>query len=807
MLAGKPADFKAIFLRISPFASGKACITSGLRAPGEACPSRRAQHRVAVLELIMQKRWSIRTYLGLLALAVAVPCALLLVYSIVGDARQDSRQIETTTLNLAQLVASHCQQFITDAEHLATKLSQRPQIRGLDAKVRDPIFDQFLDLYPQFANLVLCDSSGRVLDSALQASPEQSLENVRAHWSQDVVRNGRFTVGKPIMGQLTRRWVCVMGVPVRDMNGNIAGALGMSVDLARFHIAVSPVHLPLDSSITIIDEDGTVVMRSPGAQTVIGTSARNLELVQFVLANSEGNRIGVDFDDEERIYGFTNIRRTGWKVYAGIPTAFAFAATRINTLRAGLVAVALLGLVMALILFLGRLINEPVRALFGATSAIAEGRVQNPVPVTGPKELAAVAAEFNRMMASRQQKEAEIQQLNLELELRVKQRTAELEHANAELQREVTTRKHAQEELRAHRFELQDYIDSMSTMNAKVAPDGTLLLVNNLTQQASGLPAETLMKTNFLEGHWWSFDPQVQQRVRTAFQTACSGTAVNYDEKLFVFNKVIDINFSLIPVPGVDGRVAYIVAEGRDITERKAAEAALAERTLQLETTNKELEAFSYSVSHDLRAPLRGIDGFTKALLEDYGPRLDEEGKEYLQRVRTATLRMSQLIDDLLQLSRISRTALRSDTIDLSSLAKDISNTLKESAPDRAVNFILQPGLIGRGDTRLLRLVLENLLSNAWKFTRGRSPARIEFGVRRVTGSDAYFVGDNGAGFDMAYKHKLFGAFQRLHSSEEYEGTGIGLATVQRIIHRHGGRVWGEGQPDQGAIFYFTLPA
>jgi PAS domain S-box-containing protein len=753
----------------------------------------------------MQKSWSVRTYLWLLALAVAVPCAVALVYSIAADARHDERQIEATTLSLAQLVAAQAQQFLRDAENVAGKLSQRPLIQALDPKMRDPIFDQFLDLYPQFANLVLCDASGRVIQSA-KISAGTSMDNVRAQWAEAVVRNGRFTVGKPILGRLTQRWVCVLAQPVRNSDGQICGAVGMAADLAHFHVAVSPVDLPSDSTISIVEQDGAVIMRYPGPQTLVGTTEPDADVIKVILANQEGNTIGRDFDGEERIYGFTTIPRIGWRVYAGIPTSFAFAASRVNTLRASLMAVAILGLVIAIVLFVGRRINEPVKALLAAASAAAEGRIESRLSARGPKELAAVAAEFNRMLASREQKEAEIQKLNSELEQRVKERTAELEQTNAVLQEEVGFRQRAQEALRVHRLELQDYIDSMSTLSAKVAPDGKMLLVNKIAQQAAGLPLDQLMNTNFLEGHWWNFDPEVQQRVSEAFRQARGGTPIQYDEKLFVFGKVMDISFSLIPVRDPQGEVAYVVAEGRDITQRKRAEAALAERSLQLETTNKELEAFAYSVSHDLRAPLRAVDGFTKALVEDYGPRLDAEGKTYLERVRGATLRMSQLIDDLLQLSRISRSELKSEEVDLSAVAAEIVHGLRETVPDRVASFDLQPGLVTHGDARLLRVVLENLLSNAWKFTRNKRPAEIQFGSQQVNGTTTFFVRDNGAGFDMTYSTKLFGAFQRLHSGEDYEGTGIGLATVQRIIHRHGGRVWADGAVNQGATFYFTVP-
>jgi light-regulated signal transduction histidine kinase (bacteriophytochrome) len=313
------------------------------------------------------------------------------------------------------------------------------------------------------------------------------------------------------------------------------------------------------------------------------------------------------------------------------------------------------------------------------------------------------------------------------------------------------------------------------------------------------------MKTNFLEGQWWKFDPVVHTRVREAFARACAGTPVNYDEKLFVFGKVIDINFSLVPVRAAGDRIAYIVAEGRDITPLKLAEAALEGRTKELLAANKELEAFCYSVSHDLRGPLRTIGGFTKVLAEDHAQELDAKAHQYLDRVRRGVERMGGLIDDLLELSSVSRSDLVYTTVDLSALASRVMNELHAAAPDRETTFSVQPGLMAHGDAGLLRVAIENLLGNAWKFSRNKKPSRIEFGASETGGETTFFVRDNGVGFEMKYVNKLFGPFERLHSSSEYEGHGIGLATVQRIIHRHGGKAWAQSAPNQGAIFYFTL--
>ena len=234
-------------------------------------------------------------------------------------------------------------------------------------------------------------------------------------------------------------------------------------------------------------------------------------------------------------------------------------------------------------------------------------------------------------------------------------------------------------------------------------------------------------------------------------------------------------------------------------------EQRVAERTAQLKAANQELEAFAYSVSHDLRAPLRSIDGFSQALLQDYAGCLDDQGQHYLQRIRAATLQMSQLIDDLLKLSRVTRSEMRREPVDLSALAQAIAAELQAAQPERQIEWSIAPGLVVNADANLMRILLNNLMGNAWKFTARHPTARIELGIIRQDGEPVYFVRDDGAGFDMAYVDKLFGAFQRLHSVNEFEGTGIGLATVQRIAHRHGGRVWAEGAVEQGAAIYFTL--
>jgi signal transduction histidine kinase len=607
---------------------------------------------------MMKQRWSVRRYLWSLALAVALPCAAVLAYSIVSDARHAELQARATTLGLAQLVASQTQQFIADAENVLRRLATRQLVRALDPERRPAVFDTFLDLHPQYANLVLCNAKGQVIHSASPLPANRSLGEIHATWAEAVLRNRKFTVGKPIFGQITERWVCVLGYPVRNVDGELAGVLGMSADLARFQAPAKLVSLPPSSLITIVDQDGTVIARSVNAHAWVGRDGRSAQIVKLALTRGEGNATATGLDGEERIYGFTTIPRFGWHVYVGFSTRYTFAAARASALRASLLGAALLALVVWLVLLLGSRISRPMRALFRATTAAAEGRLDSSAPTSGPREIASVAEAFNHLLAVRRQKEAEVEQLNRELEQRVKERTAELEDVNAKLAQ-----------------------------------------------------------------------------------------------------------------------------------------------------ANQELDAFAYSVSHDLRAPLRAIEGFSGALLEDFGPKMDAEARTYLDRIRLSVRRMAQLIEGLLNLSRIARTEISRSSVNLSELAEEIVAELRESAGQRKVSVVIQPNLIAECDRALLRVALENLLGNAWKFTGKQSEARIEFGAATVADERAFFVRDNGAGFDAAYVDKLFKVFQRLHSASEFEGTGIGLATVQRIIRRHDGRVWCEGEVGKGATFYFTLPA
>jgi PAS domain S-box-containing protein len=377
---------------------------------------------------------------------------------------------------------------------------------------------------------------------------------------------------------------------------------------------------------------------------------------------------------------------------------------------------------------------------------------------------------------------------------------------------EISARRRTEEDLRRSEERFRQLVESTRDWVWEVDSSGRYTYCSPQCQTLLGYrPDELLGRTPFD-----LMPPREARRVRALFgRLAEERRTVDAVENVNRHREGHEVVLETSAVPFFDGEGALVGYRGidRDVTERHRAEEAIRtinaeleervrRRTAELETAYHELESFSYSVSHDLRAPLRTIDGFSRALLEDYGERLEEEGRGCLERVRSATRRMGLLIDDLLSLSRVTRQEMRQELVDLSALAEDIAADLVTTHGER-VELRVEPGLQVQGDPKLLRLALWNLLENAWKFTRDRAPGHVELG-RLPAGP--FFVRDDGAGFDMAYAHKLFTPFQRLHAPEDFPGTGIGLAIVQRVVRRHGGRIWAEATLGAGAAFFFTLP-
>jgi PAS domain S-box-containing protein len=386
--------------------------------------------------------------------------------------------------------------------------------------------------------------------------------------------------------------------------------------------------------------------------------------------------------------------------------------------------------------------------------------------------------------------------------------------------RDITVRHETDKRLRDERNLLRTVIDNIPDYIFVKDRDGKMTLANNaVLRDIGGKTLEDVIgKSDF------DILPKEEAERYFAQEQALLETGqsiINLEAPITVQNERHWVLSNKVPLRDSDGNIVGLVGINRDITERQEAEEKIRklnsqlakqvkERTqqlAQLKALNQELEAFSYSVSHDLRAPLRAMDGFSQALLEDYYDNVDDNGKEYLVLIRYESQRMAQLIDGLLNLSRFTRVELAWQEVDLSALVRKIAEELQRMEPHRKVEFDIEDVPAVCGDVRLLEVVFQNLIGNAWKYSSKKKDARIEFGTLQEDGKTFYFVRDNGAGFDMAYLNKLFGAFQRLHSSAEFEGTGVGLATVQRIVHRHGGIVRAKGESGVGATFYFTLGA
>lgn len=341
--------------------------------------------------------------------------------------------------------------------------------------------------------------------------------------------------------------------------------------------------------------------------------------------------------------------------------------------------------------------------------------------------------------------------------------------------------------------DLENIIESMVDFVVVLDADGNILQMNHAGKDTFGFSKEELRGRQY--NVLFTQDLPLQE--------------MTYDQGVFATTKEgrqIPVSVTISSL-GATGHRKGFVCVIRDITEKIEAERKLKAHNLALVSANKELEAFSYSVSHDLRAPLRGIDGFSQALYEELGPSLNSEMKDYLQRIRTGVQKMGHLIDDMLELSKLTRKEMKIQKVDMQKVALDILKELQQNEPQRQVEYVVKGDLEVNADAALMGILLQNLLGNAWKYTSKIPLAKIDFYVEEQNGQRVFVVRDNGAGFDMTYYEKLFGAFQRLHRDSEFPGTGVGLATVQRIIHRHGGRVWAQSEVNKGSSFYFILPS
>jgi len=774
----------------------------------------------------------LRFRLILLVVFATLPSAGLILYSGYEQRRLARIDAQQDALRLANLVSVQTEQVIQMTRQLVMTVAQFPEVVDGGTQSCARILEGLKNIHQFNRALLVARPDGEVICASV--SNHGSVNLADREYFQRAVKTRDFAISDFVIGRLTGKPSMGFAYPSVDRTGQIRKVVVATLDLSWLVKSAPAARLPEGSVVNIIDRGGTVLARWPNPEPWVGRTLPDAQIIKIVLSGRDGVAEEIGIEGIPRIYGFKPLgpdQQAGF-VYVGIPQKIAYGpANQILTRNlVGLGAVTVLGLSLAG--FFGNLfIMRGVTALVGAAKQVASANLS---ARTGLKnrtgEIGQLAAAFDEMATALQEREVERKQAEEEIH-----RNAARAQLLADISREFGAAG-------------LDRASVLSTVARRVSAwfDDTCFL--RLVGEDGQLPESSACYYSYPPrlhlAHEMPPAPEDREHVLLS-QVVQSGdpilipardpewipqvyldtlhcqsllmVAMRADEQI-VGTLTLVRDRPDRPHTYEDASLLQDVADRTAISVAKASlvetiqrlnaelEEKVKERTSQLTAANKELEAFAYSVSHDLRAPLRAIDGFSRMVLEKYSSTVDAKGRDYLQRTRSSAQRMGQLIDDLLNLSRLTRSPMLWKEIDLSALAREIEAELRETQPDRAVAFLVADNLLVRGDEHLLRTALENLLGNAWKFTGNTNQACVEFGVSMHEGEPVFFVSDNGAGFDMEYADQLFGAFQRLHSMTEFPGTGIGLAIVQRVIHRHGGSIWAEGVVDQGATFYFKFP-
>ncbi|HEX7021355.1 MAG TPA: cache domain-containing protein, partial [Trueperaceae bacterium] len=712
---------------------------------------------------------SLRTRLALaLAAAAAVPLVLAMALVTGQQANLAMRQALAAQETLANALAEGVADYIALHQAAVAALAAEPDLLDLPSARQTLILKAAKASYPDAYEYATIDADGAIV-ARTGVGPAEDIA------MQDVFRAAQrgdastveillsANAGQPLFG---------FGAPVYDGMGRFDGMVAGTLASARLSDLLRDVSGG-DALAFLVDGGGRLIAQPERPPTDEPRDLSELPPVAVFLAHGGGRgSLQYQLPEGAMLAAYATVPRLGWGVVVERPRAVALAPVRsgrelvFGLLIVGIIAAGLIGALIA------RGLAAPLGRLAQAADTLAAGEDAAPLPRSRLEEVAHLADAFGQMRS------------------RLAERTAQRERTEAFLRQE--------------RDFSDMVINSLPGVFYLVDASGRLLRWNRRLEQVAGFTADDAGQRRLAA----SVVPGDRPAVLAAMEQVLQEGRASLEAMLIVEGGTPAPYYFTGSRLYIDGE-AYVVGMGVDIRERKAAEDEVRRLNAQLEQRvaerTAELEAFNYSVAHDLRAPLRGIDGFGQALLDDYGDTLDDTARTYLQRIRAAAGRMGGLIDGLLNLARLSRRELALGEVDLSAMARDVVAELASHHPERRVAVEIEAGLTAQGDARLLEIVLENLLGNAWKFTQGRENACIAFGARIMSGQMVYFVQDNGAGFDMAYAHKLFVAFQRLHRPGEFEGTGIGLATVDRIIRRHGGRVWAEGQEGKGATFFFTL--
>lgn len=731
----------------------------------------------------------LRTRLLLLVLVPVVPALLLALHMSLYQRELEHSLVEKDAIRVVQLAASGQRSLIDATRQQLGALSRLQEARGTNVPSFDTFFERYLAMYPDYTDIGLIETNGTLVSSSFGRPDDRSLAN-EDHVTR-VLRTGEFAVGsyRPALGRRKAGLVC--GQPIYSGRGRVVRVLYAALDLDTIHAAAAKTELPEDGLSLVIDRRGNLVTAHPRPPSWIGTNLLQSKLVQAMLSGGEGTIETDEPDGIPRLTAFTTLSTgpdDGLFISVGVPSYLAYAQTRATLVRNLIILSVVAAAALAVAWYYASTqIVAPVRGLVFAIRRLARGdRYVRTELSVAEGEFRDLAGAFDEMAET------------------------------LERQREETdsSQRALQESEERIRRVLDTALDGVITIDQ----EDRILSWNREAERVFGWSEEEMRGRTLTETIIPRQHREAHKEGMKRFLSTGEGPILNRRIELTGLRRdgtEVPVELSVTHVTLATGMIfsAFI----RDITERKRSEDEIRtlnarleqrvrERTTQLEELNRELESFSYSVSHDLRAPLRHVDGFVSMLKRDTTSVLSDSGRRYVGIISEAARRMGALIDDLLLFSRMGRSDLVQSPVDTGPLVESVLKEMASDLEGRAIEWIIPPLPRVHGDPSLLKQVWINLLSNAVKYTRGRNPARIEVRVQESPAGFEFAVSDNGAGFDMQYARKLFGVFQRLHRADEFEGTGIGLANVRRIIVRHGGTVWAEGKVNEGATFFFTLP-
>lgn len=715
-------------------------------------------------------RWSLKMTLTLLVMATGLPLVAMVGVALQREAKHEMDKASLLVSSLADVLASDTLRMLEGHLRVGTTLAQRVQTRELNASDCDSVYSAVLTTRPSLSAIVLANAAGNTVCSARNLLGKQPAPVAQRNWLAARVPGSSSGVGVPEQ-DANGEWVVPIVRPVRD-RVDAEGALVLLVRLESLHPSVSRA-LPPGGVASIFDGAGHVLARSADTARSVGRTLPDPRVLAYVRTQRSGEIIAAGLDGVERLHAFRPVADSPWFVVAGVPTESIYAQPRTTSLKYGLVAAGLLGLSVVLVTLIARRITSPMEALYQTAHRVAQGQFNKRAPEVGPVEVAEVAASFNHM-------------LNRIPAIEQNLRDSEARHRS---------------------------LVEMAPDGIVVQQDGAIVYANRGFRRMFGLNDDTSLDELNLSD--FALPAERAEMIGDLERLGRSPASVAPKETTLrrLDGQPIDVELASSSVRLQDhiivqSHLSELTARNQARRELEQAnellESRIQERTEALQTANDALASFSYSVAHDLRAPLRSIDGFTHLMASAVARGETEKAAKYLDRVVKNTRAMGQMIEGLLKLAHTGRDNLDMVPVDMQALVEEV---LTETAGRDHTTITVDALPTVSADEVMLHQVWTNLISNALKYSVRHPHPEVRVGCETVGAEHVFSISDNGTGFDPEDASKLFGVFQRLPGATEFDGTGVGLAIVKRIVERHGGRVWAEGRPGEGATFHFALPA